>query len=160
MLKTGSVNYKANIQGRNVKEMKLWRKKEKNMEICIFLGYVIVGCSRVASYSPKLFFLPVIQINCISNPHLQCVSFSQSNVGSSHMYHSQVGQWKKKKKKVPNAVTPFPTAITLKVTWWSDRATSPRSLHSHLKKSYPTRNIHWRLHLSKNIEFLGWDFRA
>ena len=35
--------------------MKLWRKKEKNMEICIFLGYIIVGCSRVASYSPKLF---------------------------------------------------------------------------------------------------------
>ena len=27
------------------------------MEICIFLGYVIVGCSRVASYSLKLFLL-------------------------------------------------------------------------------------------------------
>lgn len=122
--------------------LKRWNceeKRKKTMEICIFLGYVIIGCSRVASYSPKLFPLSPSQTDKLYFQSSLAVWASANVMLAAVICITYKLFNEKKKKTVPNALTRFPTAITLKVTR-SDRATSPRSLHSHLQKSYPTRN--------------------
>lgn len=61
--------------------------------------------------------------------------------------------------KIPRALfTLFPTDTMLEATCRSDRAVSqksPGSLDGHLKKSYPTRKIHFGLPMSKKRNFHG-----